>query len=108
MQWSCCKERYWRCQPASLVFTPTPCDSQPQPESVRRVVVELEIEEKEGKREQDKRRHNEHQAAFSVAPGSRVYICMCLQACPPKGINFLTALLSLLLSAELLNNIVAV
>lgn len=30
-------ERHWRCQPSSLVFTPTPCDSQRQPESVRRV-----------------------------------------------------------------------
>lgn len=36
VQWSCCAERYWRCQPPSLVFNPTPCDSQPQPESVRR------------------------------------------------------------------------
>lgn len=33
--------RYRRCQPSSLVFTPTPCDSQPQPESVRRVGVEI-------------------------------------------------------------------
>jgi len=38
-QRSCCTEKCWRCQSASLVFSPTPCDSQPQPESVRRVVV---------------------------------------------------------------------
>lgn len=37
-----------------------------------------------------------------------MFVSVCLQACPPKGINFLTALLSLLLSSELLNNIVAV
>lgn len=43
-----------------------------------------------------------------LLPQAHVFVSVCLQACLPKGINFLTALLSLLLSAELLNNIVAV
>lgn len=85
MHWSCGAERYWRRQPTSLVFTPTLCDSQPQPESLRRVVER-----------KDKRRLHKHQAVFSVALGSRGSVCM--QACPPQGINFLTAFLSHLLS----------
>lgn len=59
------------------------------------------------KERQDKRKHYEHQAAFSVAPGSRV-LSVCLQVCWPKGIKFLTALLSFLIGNELLNNNVVV